>query len=194
MKTMLVIGGDKIAIKALSLPEVRKNEVVLVKDVSVNFVKIINLIIKRRLSFKLFCKMFYCEAVRRRSSEKVKPYFIIKNNEDLIKLINEHKPQKIILFRAGLVVNKKILSMEIPIMNIHCAKIPEYGGLGSINEALKNNEINQFATLHQVTETIDSGQILDTEPYILNEALSYCKNETIAYEAGLRLLQRAIFF
>lgn len=77
-------------------------------------------------------------------------------------------------------------------MNIHCAKVPEYGGLGSIERAIKNRALEQYATLHQVTTTIDKGEIFDLEPFYLDAQKSYCFNENTAYEAGLRLLSRTV--
>ena len=61
-------------------------------------------------------------------------------------------------------------------------------GLGSINRALNDCAFEQNASLHQVTSTIDKGLVIDVEPFLLNGEKSYCYNENIAYQAGLRLL------
>ena len=111
--------------------------------------------------------MFICE-LRRSSYSKNEKYSTISDNLDLIKIIDKIKPKKIILFRAGLVISREVISKGIPLLNIHCASIPEYGGLGSIDRALKNKSFSQNATLHQVTTTIDKGKVYDTEPYLLN--------------------------
>jgi asparagine synthetase B (glutamine-hydrolysing) len=50
----------------------------------------------------------------------------------------------------------------------------------------------QEATLHKVTEKIDEGEVIDTEKFTLNPNVSYCENETISYNAGIRLLKRTV--
>lgn len=112
----------------------------------------------------------------------------MRNNDELLHTISRYDIEQVYLFRAGLIINKKILDSGIDILNTHCARIPDYGGLGAIARALKDSSFDQVATLHRVTETIDDGEIVATEPYKLNAALSYRKNEDIAYEAGMRLL------
>ena len=77
-------------------------------------------------------------------------------------------------------------------MNIHCAKVPDYGGLGSIQKALDEKCYAQNSTLHQVTTTIDQGKVFDTESYKLDPNKSYFTNENIAYKSGLLLLQRTL--
>lgn len=193
MKTMLILGGDRIAQKALTYSDVHATSILVVIDRSTNLKRISRLIWRRRLSFWLVLKMFYCEKTRKKTIEKLQKHFPeIRSNKDLLALIDKSKPTKIILFRAGLVISKEIISRGIPLLNIHCANIPDYGGLGSIHRALKDGALNQNATLHRVTTTIDEGMVFDVEPYLLDSTKSYCYNEDIAYKAGLRLLVRNI--
>ena len=81
------------------------------------------------------------------------------------------------LFRAGLIINKKVIDTGVKILNTHCARLPQYGGLASISRALKNKDYNQKATLHQVTKKIDSGIIFNELPYELSASKSYFENE-----------------
>ena len=85
-----------------------------------------------------------------------------------------------------------MISLGVPLLNVHCAKIPEFGGIGSIAKALRNKSFEQEATLHKVSKKIDEGKVIDTEKFSLNPDASYCKNETIAYNAGIRLLKRIV--
>jgi methionyl-tRNA formyltransferase len=135
--------------------------------------------------------MIYCE-LRRDKLKQVQKTETITRNGDLVNIINLYAPQRVVLFRAGLIINKAVLATGVPIMNIHCAKIPEYGGIGSIAKALQENAFYQSATLHQVTEAIDQGIVFDTEPYELDPSTSYCMNEDSAYAAGYRLLVRTL--
>jgi len=188
---MLILGGDRIAQNALvSLNE--SDSLVIVIDRSTSIKRVAKLIRKKRLSLFLALKMFLCE-FRRPSADIASDSFpSITNNKDLLVLLNKYKPERIVLFRAGLVINKDVISQGIPLLNIHCAKVPEYGGLGSINRALKDNALEQNATLHQVTTTIDEGQVFDLELFRLDPSKSYCHNEDVAYQAGLKLLYRTI--
>lgn len=192
MKTILILGGDRIAQKALTCPDINATSPLIVIDRSTSLRRVARLVWRGRLSLWLVFKMFYCEQMRK-SSPKSRQFFPeMKCNSDLIALIDEYRPARIILFRAGLVINKDVISRGIPLLNIHCANVPEYGGLGSINRALKDGSIHQNATLHQVTTTIDEGIVFDVEPYLLNTKRSYCYNENVAYEAGLKLLLRSV--
>lgn len=191
MKTLLIIGGDKIGRSTLNTLE-PSDELMIAIDRSTNFKRIIWLITKKRIALFLLIQMFTCELMRKNLKSPVKEVASIRNNSDLLHIINEFKPQRIVLFRAGLVISREVIERGIPLMNIHCAKVPEYGGLGSIKRAIKNRALEQYATLHQVTTTIDKGEIFDLEPFYLDAQKSYCFNENIAYKAGLRLLSRTI--
>ena len=192
MKTMLILGGDRIAQNALVHLELNSETLLVVIDRSTNFKRVIRLILRKRLSAILVIKMLICECKRSTPSVSLSKLSEIRSNKDLLEIIDRYKPEKILLYRAGLVINKEVISRGIPLLNIHCAKVPEYGGLGSIDRALKDNAVNQNATLHQVTTTIDEGIVFDVEPFFLDTRKSYCYNENIAYEAGVKLLLRSV--
>ena len=190
---MLILGGDSIAKRALSQLGV-SNDLVIVVDRSTNIIRIARLVLKRRLSPLLAVKMFFCELKRPNSEVSIEGFSVIKSNDDLLHLIEINAPERIVLFRAGLVISSSVISSGIPLLNIHCAKIPEYGGLGSISRAMKDGAIEQAATLHRVTTTIDRGEVFDIETYQLDLGKSYCYNEDIAYNTGIKLLMRTLDF
>ena len=192
MKTMLILGGDRITQSALNSLELNSESLLVVIDRSTTLKRVIRLIFRKRLSVLLVLKMLICEYKRSNRSVSQSNFSAIKNNKDLLEAIDSYKPEKILLFRAGLVINKEVISRGIPLLNIHCAKVPEYGGLGSIDRALRDNAVEQNATLHQVTTTIDEGIVVEVEPFVLDTKRSYCYNENIAYEAGLKLLFRCV--
>lgn len=193
LRYLVVLGGDAIGCHALSEIVDFKNLEICI-DRSGSFSRVLKLIKKKRISIPLFVKMLYCEMRRRAVQPLVvgQKYREIRSNSDLITIIEETKPKKIILFRAGLVINQKVIDQGTPLMNIHCAKVPEYGGLGSIERALKDNSLLQEATLHQVTKRIDEGEVFGVESFELQAHASYCKNEEIAYAAGIRLLKKVL--
>jgi methionyl-tRNA formyltransferase len=193
MKIMLILGGDRIALRALGEICVSEN-LTVVLDKSTSIKRVLRLLIKRRLKLFVLLKMVLCEFFRVKPQVSISHFPSIKNNQDLLDLIDKCSPEKIFLFRAGLVINEKVIARGIPLMNIHCAKVPEYGGLGSIDRAITDRAVEQNATLHQVTVAIDRGATVDIEPFTLDLTKGYCFNENIAYQAGLRLLKRTINF
>ena len=183
----LIFGNDKLSnsiISSLNLPD----NVILIKDKSTNIKKISRLVFKRRISLYFLFKTFYCQ-IRNKSMPLKEKYISISNNYDLEKILEKKKPKYIILFRAGLIINKNIINLKIPLINIHCARLDGFGGLGSIYKALKKEVYDQCATAHIVTEKIDEGQIIAEMPFKLNPNISYCKNELIAFKTGGDLLQ-----
>ncbi|MEE2998335.1 MAG: formyltransferase family protein, partial [Pseudomonadota bacterium] len=69
---------------------------------------------------------------------KIQPIPTVLNNDKLIGFIKTLEPNVVVLFKCGLLINEVIFSAGIPVLNCHCAKLPEYGGIGSIRRALKN--------------------------------------------------------
>ncbi|WP_081740289.1 formyltransferase family protein [Afipia sp. P52-10] len=186
----LVLGDDKIC-RAFVRDNVVPESVKLIRDKSsAGIGRILRLVRKGVLTPKQVVQIALAETSRARapaySAEEV------SSSNELLKLVETYSPSKIILFRAGLIVNGKLLSSGLPIWNLHAAKIPEYGGLASISRALRDRAFHQCATLHVVTSRIDDGEVLDTEPYTLSADRSYAANEAVAYAAGSRLLRRTL--
>ena len=190
MKTLLILGNDKLSQLAISFIGLNNNFKILI-DKSINLKKIFKLLAKRVISPFLFAKICFCE-LSRRSFCSLETFNSIKNNKELLSFVENNNIKKIILFRAGLIINKELIEKKILILNIHAAKVPKYGGIGSIQKALKEREFNQYASLHIVNATIDKGKVLDKEKYILSQNNSYCRNEEIAYKASIKLLSRTL--
>lgn len=189
-KTLLILGNDKISAQVhASLP--LDERLVVAIDHSTNAGRVLRLLRRGSLTLRLVAQMFWCELCRSapRGSSMGES---VASNGDMVRLINRYAPQRVVLFRAGLIINRAVLATGVPIMNIHCAKVPEFGGIGSIARALRDHAYQQCATLHQVTETIDSGVVFDTEAYELDPDRSYCENEDKAYAAGYCLLLRTL--
>lgn len=192
MKMMLVVGNDRIARKAIRELGGEISSLLVVRDVSSGFRRAWKLVHGRRLPLSLLVRMAACELSRENNGACFRDFPVIRNNRELVRLIGQYKPGRILLFRAGLVISRSVLETGVPVWNIHCARVPGYGGLGSIARALRDRAHDQCATLHEVTERIDAGRVLDTEPYALDSGRSYCWNENTAYDAGIRLLRRTL--
>lgn len=194
-KTLILIGNDKIGRHAyvkISNNKLDLSNFDFALESSTNIFRIYRLIYNRRISVQCFFKMAFSELVRK-NYPLIENNYAIRSDKDLYKLLSENGYRQVILFRGGLIINKRNLSLGVPFLNIHCANIPEYGGLCSIHRALKDGALHQRCCLHMVTVKIDDpSEILDTEPYTLNPGKSYFWNEEIAYTAGIELLTRFI--
>ena len=54
------------------------------------------------------------------------------------------------------------------LLNIHNAPLPKYRGVNPINWALKNGEFSHGVTIHQITESIDTGDIYGQRIFPIN--------------------------
>lgn len=124
----------------------------------------------------------------RREDRRIQDLDRIRNSRELLQTIRETGAQRVYLFRVSLIIPGGILSSGAEILNVHCASLPRYGGLGSIRWALEDKAWDQEATLHRVTASIDGGEVLRTVKYTLDPRRSYGQNEDLAYEAGIQLL------
>ena len=120
------------------------------------------------------------------------PWPKVSNNAGLEALARSQGAGRILLYRAGLIVGSRLLASGLEILNIHCASLPLYGGLGALPRALEAGDLDQEACLHRVEARIDAGPVLDREPYRLDPQKSYRENEDTAYAAGRILLLRAL--
>jgi folate-dependent phosphoribosylglycinamide formyltransferase PurN len=189
MPDIIIVGNDKIGAKFLNQFQ-RKTDYKILLDKSSSINRVIKLLRKGIIPITLAFKMFYAEKIRK--SYKIEDYQSVTTNKELINYIEEYNPSQIFLFRAGLIINKQVIEKGIPLKNVHCAKIPEFGGLGVIQKALDAKVYSQCATMHIVTSKIDEGLVIATEPYELNPDKSYKQNEDIAYDAGINLLNRIL--
>lgn len=190
---LVILGKDKIGqIGAKAIGPVKG--VRMVWDCSSNLKRVARLVIKRRIKLALLLKMFWAEVLRESSGDSSfsTSFVNVKDNSELRNLMIELKPAVVVCFRAGLIIAPRVLSLGIPFYNIHAAKVPEFGGLGSIQKALTAGAYHQSACLHQIEHTIDTGPVLLEEPYQLDPQATYSENEDRAYSAGIALLVKSI--
>lgn len=158
-------------------------------DASSSPKRAIRLILRGSIPLPAVARMAVAE--RSRPQAKPKTAHVIGSNTQLRDLATRLRETDIVLFRAGLIISGQTLA-HLRVRNIHCADIPEFGGLASIYRAIRAGKLNQNATLHVVTDRIDDGEVLDRERYLMRRDNSYVTNEMAAYEAGLTLLGRTL--
>lgn len=185
MKRLLVVGADKLGRQLLhELGE--REDLHVVFDRSSSARRVLRLIRRGVISPALVARMAAAEWAR--PDYPAAAHEAVRSNGDLMNVLARVRPAAVYLFRAGLIINRAVLDTGIDILNVHCARVPDYGGLGSIHRALKDGAYQQAATLHRVTERIDRGEVLRVRSYTLDPDRSYQSNEDIAYRAGIELL------
>ena len=187
MNRLLIVSNDKLGRKLINKLEEKKVDITIVYDQSSNLKRVIKLITRGVVKLPIFLKMYLAE-LKRKDFKVNGDYDSIKTNQELIALLYNNSISEVYLFRAGLIINKKVIDTGVKLLNTHCAKVPLYGGLGSIPRAIRSGDYEQNATLHQVTEKIDSGIIYNELRYKMLSNNSYFKNEEIAYNSGIEML------
>jgi len=184
-RSLLLVGNDSLG-KLLIEKAFKLDHVSVALDGTERFFRACKLILNGRISPVAVFKIFFAELSRPRRNFKISD--IIKNNAELHRFIIKKNIDRVIIFRGGLIINKTALSSDVEFLNVHCARIPEYGGLGAIYRALNEGSLDQMAVMHKVTDRVDKGEIIATKRYRLNPKLSFKKNENTAYQAGIDLI------
>ena len=99
MTTMLVLGSDRISAKALDMVQDIPS-LIIVLDGSTCFKRIAKLVWKKRLSLILVLKMVIFELRRPVLKPPKTVYPVIRNNFDLLRLLEDHHPERVILFNG----------------------------------------------------------------------------------------------
>ena len=185
IKALLIIGNDKIGRKLINQIE-EKDDFVIALYNTRDYKRLFKLIlINQTLSINAALHMIVAELLRKNSI--VENLDFVTSNDDIQQLIKSKNIKKVVLFRAGIIINNNLLSSDVDFFNIHCAKIPEFGGIGQIFRIYKEKAFRQVATLHKVEKEIDRGEVIATKDYLLDESLTYLECENIAYNTGIEL-------
>jgi methionyl-tRNA formyltransferase len=183
MKSIYIIGDDKIGRRAMNALGQDK---LIFRNQAVSSLRVLKLIRRNAVDFRDIVKMGWADLGR--ENQDIAEYPIVKTNGDLVRYIADEKPDRVVCYRAGLVLNRQVLRLGPQFLNIHCADLPDFGGLGSIPRALRAGAFDQNACLHEMSLEIDAGRVLHRESYQLSHAKTYRENEDLAYAAGRKIL------
>lgn len=187
MKTVLIIGDDKLGHRAV---QKLHGQVPIYLNSSNTLKRIFKLVCKKILRLDDLLQMGWAEFVR--SDVSVPELLALHSNQEVIDMVEREKPDRVICFRAGLIIEKRTLSMGPRFLNLHYADLPEWGGLASLPRAMRGKAYEQNACLHEMVPEIDGGEVYAREPYKLNPGLSYRENEDHAFDSGLTLLSKIV--
>ena len=103
-----------------------------------------------------------CGAQKRADRLGIKSIRIASKDEHLIiKIFEAHQVDLIVMAGWMRVVSKKFCeAFSGRIINLHPSLLPKYKGLNAVEQALKSGDDATGATVHFVTEELDSGAII----------------------------------
>ena len=113
------------------------------------------------------------------NSFKIKNYAIKFKNRSIfekqsLKLIKKYNIDMICLAGFMIIVSGNFIKkFANPILNIHPSLLPKYKGLNTHLRAIKNKDKFSGASVHKVTEKLDSGKI------ILQKKIKILKKDTV---------------
>lgn len=90
--------------------------------------------------------------------------------------IKAANPELIVSVSMNQVIKKEILNLPTNrSINVHCAPLPQYGGMSPYIWGLANNENYSAATIHYMDEGLDTGNIIVQEKVsVLAEDSAFC--------------------
>lgn len=189
-KIVLIIGDDRMGRIAMTSVHKAFPDIRIYRNRSTSPKRIVKLILKGVLPLSALLVMAWAEMRRRPVPEPDCP--VLVTNQDVRSMIETEKPDRVICFRAGLVLTRKTLALPARFLNLHYTDLPQWGGLGTVYKALRAKAYDQNACLHEMVGEIDAGEVYEREAYKLDPSIGYKANEDRAFEAGLRLLHRVL--
>ena len=95
------------------------------------------------------------------------------NEKETVEQIKAANPDLIVSVSMNQIVKKEILKLPPKrCINVHCAPLPQYGGMSPYVWALANSEDHSAATIHYMDEGLDTGDI------IVQEKVNVVKNDS----------------
>jgi methionyl-tRNA formyltransferase len=92
-----------------------------------------------------------------------------KSEEEIVKLIEEEKPDYLLSVQHPWILSSNILkAINYQAFNLHMAKLPDYKGWNSFSHAILNEEKEYGVTLHWIVEEVDEGAIAFEKLFLIN--------------------------
>ena len=145
----------------------KKNIAVLISGRGSNLKSLINYSKKKNSLFKIklvISNNFNAGGLEIANKSKIKNYYIkysTKKNFENQSLLEKYNIDLICL--AGfmrILSGNFIKKFSKPILNIHPSLLPKYKGLNTHERAIKNKDRFAGASIHKVTEKLDSGKVI----------------------------------
>jgi len=117
----------------------------------------------------------------------------LKNNEEMIGIIKNLKPDFIVVVAFGQILPKEVL--DIPsygCINLHASLLPKYRGAAPINWSIIDGEGMSGNTTMLMDVGLDTGDILLTDEVELTETITAGELHDILMNSGSKLLVKTI--
>lgn len=110
------------------------------------------------------------------------------NKPKSISFIKQTKPDFLLAAHFNQLVKAPVLELsEIQCLNIHPSLLPAYKGVDPVFFAMLGRKEEIGVTLHKMSETFDSGEILLQEPVQLGSIRTLCFYNCQLFEEGVKL-------
>ncbi len=117
----------------------------------------------------------------------------LRNNEEMIEIIKNLKPDFIVVVAFGQILPKEVLSIpKYGCINLHASLLPKYRGAAPINWCVINGESKSGNTTMLMDVGLDTGDILLTEEMELPGTMSAGELHDILMNSGAQLLVKTI--
>lgn len=117
----------------------------------------------------------------------------IRNNEEMIEIIKNIKPDFIVVVAFGQILPKEVLDIpKYGCINLHASLLPKYRGAAPINWCVINGESKSGNTTMLMDVGLDTGDILLTEEMELPGTMSAGELTDILMNSGAELLVKTI--
>lgn len=97
------------------------------------------------------------------------------NSTQFMSIVKKQNPEMMVATMCGL-IKKELLSLNIPILNVHTSKLPEFKGMNCVEWAIWYGK-DIWCTHHRMAPEIDAGDIL--EQYCLEDNARFTKGVAI---------------
>lgn len=114
-------------------------------------------------------------------------------DEEFVQVLRELNPDLIVVVAFGQILPKSILDIpKLGCVNVHVSLLPKYRGAAPINWVIINGEEKTGVTTMYMDEGLDTGDMILTSEFALNDEITAGELHDIMKEEGALLLKETI--
>lgn len=114
-------------------------------------------------------------------------------DEEFVKILKDLNPDLIVVVAFGQILPKSILDIpKFGCVNVHVSLLPKYRGAAPINWVIINGEDKTGVTTMYMDEGLDTGDMILTSEFELNDEITAGELHDIMKEEGAKVLKETI--
>ena len=114
-------------------------------------------------------------------------------DEEFVKVLKDLNPDLIVVVAFGQILPKSILDIpKFGCVNVHVSLLPKYRGAAPINWVIINGEEKTGVTTMYMDEGLDTGDMILTEEFALDDEITAGELHDIMKEEGAKVLKETI--